>query len=147
MDAVRIEEFRDVALLELKRAERYRTFLSLLVLNLSELLDNISKRDTDSPDILDELIASAAKRIKQDARETDKVSFFEDGRLAMLLPETDFTGARAAAGRIEDLVSEFLAEFLQCDYQFSVPLEITSFPGPASDVSLKSRLKNLISEY
>lgn len=144
MEAVRIEEFRDFALLELKRAERYRTFLSLLVLNLSELLSNISRRKLESPEQIDELIASAARRIKQDARETDKISFFEDGRLAMLLPETDFTGARAAAGRMEDLISEFLADFLQCDYQFSVPLEITSFPGPASDVSLKSRLKNLI---
>lgn len=143
MEAESIRKFRDSALLELKRAERYRTFLSLLVLNLSELMATVGRRKIDSADEADYFFQMALDRVKQAARETDMISFFEDGRLAMLLPETDMSGAQTAAVRLETLISEFLGEFLQSDYRFDIPTEITSFPGPASDISLKARLMKL----
>ena len=97
MEAGDVKKFRDQALLELKRAERYRNFLSLLVLNLSEFLATVGKRKIDSPKKAQEFIIQAINRLKISSRETDIISPLDNSRLAMLLPETDRGGAEMAA--------------------------------------------------
>lgn len=143
MDASQITQFRDLALWELKRAERYRNFLSLLVLNLSELLATVGRRKINSPEEEDQFINRAVDRLRQQSRETDLISRLDHARLAMLLPETDPHGAQMAADRIQKLLAEFLGEFFQSTYQFEVPLEISSFPDASGEASLKSRLTGL----
>jgi GGDEF domain-containing protein len=146
MDADNMRQFRDLALLELKRAERYRNFLSLLVLNLSEFLTNAGRRKMVSSADVDRFMETVVNRVRLEARETDMISPFDNDRLVMLLPETDQSGAKAAAERFQDLISEFLSEFLGSSYEFDVPLEISSFPDPGGKASLKSRLKVLLHE-
>lgn len=143
MDADKIMEFRDLALLELKRAERYRNFLSLLVLNLSEFLATAGKRKISSPDDAREFVEKAAARLKAFSRETDMISRLGDARLVMLLPETDPSGARVAAGRFQKLIADYLGEVLESDFRFEVSLEIASFPDSGGEASLKTRLKGL----
>ena len=143
MDADQIMEFRNLALLELKRAERYRNFLSLLVLNLSEFLATAGKRKINSPDAASEFVEKAVARLRAFARETDMISRLGEARLVMLLPETDPSGARTAAGRFQKLIADYLAEFLESDFRFEVSLEIASFPDSSGEASLKSRLKGL----
>ena len=143
MDADKICHFRDLALLELKRAERYRNFLSLLVLNLSEFLSTAGRRKINSLEETGQFMDAIVKRVKQAARETDFVSNMDNARLVMLLPETDHNGAQVAGERFQELVSEFLAEFLQSNYDFSIPLEISCFPDSAGQKSFKNRLMNL----
>ena len=146
MDANRAMKFREIALMELKRAERYRNFLSLLVLNLSEFLGTAGRRKINSPEDIREFVDAAASRIKSGARETDTVSILDEDRLVMLLPETDRNGAETAACRFSELLGEYIAEFLECDYQFDVQLEVSSFPNATNDISMKSRLAGLFSE-
>ncbi len=143
MDAIKVTQFRDLALLELKRAERYRNFLSLLVLNLSEFLATVGRRKITSEAEEDRLLDKAINRLRQESRETDLISRLDDARLAMLLPETDFNGARIAADRFQALLNELLGDFLQSSYRFDVPLEITSFPDATGEASFKSRLAGL----
>jgi GGDEF domain-containing protein len=143
MDADKIGRFRDLALLELKRAERYRNFLSLLVLNLSELMGTVGRRKINSQEETKQFIDSVASRLKQSARETDTVSGFDNARLAMLLPETDSMGARVASERFQEMVSDLLSEFLESEYKFDVPLEITSFPDQSGRKFFKNRLQSL----
>jgi PleD family two-component response regulator len=145
MDAIKVAQFRDLALLELKRAERYRNFLSLLVLNLSEFLGTVGRRKITSEDQENCLLDKAINRLRLESRETDLISRLDDDRLAMLLPETDFNGARIAADRFQGLLTDLLADFLQSNYRFDVPLEITSFPDATGEVSFKSRLAGLAS--
>jgi PleD family two-component response regulator len=143
MDAIKVAQFRDLALLELKRAERYRNFLSLLVLNLSDFLATVGRRKITSEEQEDILLDKAIDRLRRASRETDLISRLDDARLAMLLPETDFNGARIAADRFQTLLNDLLADFLQSNYRFDVPLEITSFPDATGEASFKSRLAGL----
>jgi len=146
MDADNVRQFRDLALLELKRAERYRNFLSLLVLNLSEFLTNAGRRKMASSADVDRFMETVVNRVKLEARETDMISPLDNDHLVMLLPETDQLGAKAAAERFQDLITDFMSEFLGSDYEFNVPLEISSFPDPTGETTLKSRLKVLLHE-
>lgn len=146
MDANSAMKFRDIAIMELKRAERYRNFLSLLVLNLSEFLGTAGRRKINSPEDIREFVIAAASRIKSGARETDLVSILDEDRLVMLLPETDRTGAETAACRFSELLGDYIAEFLECDYNFDVPLEVSSFPNATNGISMKSRLAGLFAD-
>lgn len=143
MDAEEIKRFRDIALLELKRAERYRSFLSLLVLNLSEFLATAGRRKINSQEESRQFVVRAVNRLRQGARETDMITNLDNSRLAMILPETDRKGAQCAADRFHEMITEFMAEFMQSDYRFEIPLEITSFPNSNDGDSLKIRLTNL----
>jgi GGDEF domain-containing protein len=143
MDAENVCRFRDIALMELKRAERYRNFLSLLVLNLSEFLSTAGRRKIDSREEADKFMEKVVHRVKGGARETDLISGVKTARLVMLLPETDRQGARVAGERFQKLLSEFLSDFLDSDYQFDIPLEITSFPEESGKKNFKSRLQHL----
>jgi len=146
MDAEKIQEFRDLALKELKRAERYRNFLSLLVLNLSEFLATAGRRKIKSHEDSEQFLETALNHLKNNLRETDAISILDNARLAMLLPETDQYGASVAAGRFRELIAEFLAEFIEADFRFDVDMEIASFPSNAKGQSFKSRLGVLFTE-
>ncbi|MEZ5358041.1 MAG: hypothetical protein R3F48_04360 [Candidatus Zixiibacteriota bacterium] len=144
MEADKMIEFRDLALLELKRAERYRNFLSLLVLNLSEFLSSAGRRKITSQEEANQFIHMVIDRVKREARETDMISNLDDARLVMILPETDRSGAEIACGRMKELLSEFMAEFLESNYRFDVPVEISSFPDQRTDnISFKTQLEKL----
>jgi hypothetical protein len=77
-------------------------------------------------------------------RETDIVSYLADDRLALLLPETDNSGAQIAADRFQRMLSEFLAEYLESDYAFEVPAEVLSYPHKPGEESMKARLTGLV---
>ncbi len=146
MDANTIKSFRDIALLELKRAERYRNFLSILILNFSEFLATAGRRRISSPEDAEQFIAEVRERVRRAARETDMVGVVNDSRLVMLLPETDRDNAQTAGERFQDLISEFLGEYLQSEFDFEVPVEVVSFPDTTGDVTLKSRVNSLFTE-
>lgn len=143
MEADKLAQFRDMALLELKRAERYRNFLSLLVLNLSEFLSTAGRRKISSQEDADEFMRTVIERIKHGARETDMISGINNRNLVMLLPETDRSGARTAGQRFQKLVTEYLSDFLNSDFPFEIPVEITSFPDQASRKGFRSRIRRL----
>jgi GGDEF domain-containing protein len=143
MEADKLAQFRDMALLELKRAERYRNFLSLLVLNLSEFLSTAGRRKISSQEDADEFMRTVIDRIKHGARETDMISGINNRNLVMLLPETDRTGARTAGKRFQKLVTEYLSDFLNSDFPFEIPVEVTSFPDQASRKGFRSRIRRL----
>jgi GGDEF domain-containing protein len=144
MEAKSLTEFRDHVLLELKRAERYRNFLSMLVLNLSEFLSSAGRRKIKSDKEADEFIKDVLYRLRLVSRETDTISPIDHSRLVMILPETDQKGAHIARDRMRAQLSDYLSEFLELDYKFEIPVEITSFPeGSPDDISFKGRLNSL----
>ena len=142
MDANTVCRFRDIALLELKRAERYRNFLSLLVLNLSEFLSTAGRRKIVSREEAEKFMEKVVTRVKRGARETDLISNVNTQHLVMLLPETDRNGAVVAGERFQKLLSEFISDFLKSEYQFEIPLEITSFPEQSGKRNFQNRLQN-----
>ena len=145
MDANTILQFRDIALIELKRAERYRNFLSLLVLNLSEFLSTAGRRKITSDEDTTRFMESLIDRVQKGARETDVISGTRNASLVLLLPETNQVGAEIAGKRFRKLLSEFLADYLDSDYRFDIPLEITSFPDQSGLKHFTNRLETLFS--
>lgn len=82
---------------ERKRSQRYRTPLSLMMLDL----DHFKKvNDAHGHLVGDEVLKVFADKIREGVRETDVAARFGGEEFAVLLPETDEEGALACAQRI-----------------------------------------------
>jgi len=113
---------------ELKRAERYCEFLSLLVIDFSGLqkfpLKNHLKNLGAKPQFWDEL----EKWVRKNVRETDIVSRIEKDKLGLLLAETPKEGANNLAKRLKESIKSQLEHLFQAPSQWMVPVDIISFP-------------------
>ena len=117
------------ALRELKRAERYCEFLSLLTLDLAELLKSKPKFFAHlSGHQLNQAYLDLRDFITRSVRETDLVSGFEEHRLGLLLAETPQEGAKTLAKRLEEGIKYFLKEKLEFSASLPVPLKVISYP-------------------
>lgn len=117
------------ALRELKRAERYCEFLSLVILDLTELLKSKPKFFAQlSGRQLNQAYLDLRDFITRSVRETDLVSGFEEHRLGLLLAETPQEGAKTLAKRLEEGIKHFLKEKLEFPASPPVPLKVVSYP-------------------
>src|SRR5512140_2455944 len=85
--------FLALADLELKRAERYRIFVSLIVLDLS-LVGRHFSSDAES------IVAQIADLAEHKIRCTDTATVVDNHRIALLFPETPRQNAMIAARRL-----------------------------------------------
>jgi|SRR3972149_758004 len=117
------------ALKELKRAERYCEFLSLVILDLASLAESRPKFLAKfSPLQRGGYLKELREFISSSVRETDLVSGFEENRLGLLLAETPQEGAKSLAKRLEEGIRFFLREKLQLTSPVPLPLKIVSYP-------------------
>lgn len=133
------EEFATVMQYEMKRAERYRVFLSLVVFNLGPIVDMAGNVSRDEK-LRDNFIHGLQKVIKSGAREIDFVSNSGRLKIGLLLPETSRQGAEAATRRITEQISKFCKDYLTKDGDYLVPVEIASFPDASGARSIASYL-------
>ena len=122
---------------ELKRAERYRIFVSLTVLDLG-FLDGLMgeiERATLIRDIYD--------LTRQKTRGCDAVSVLDNHRLCVLFPETPRQGAEAAAKRIHKLVTSELSERLAQTVEQIIPMELASYPDAAGARTITQFLEEI----
>ena len=120
---------------ELKRAERYRIFVSLLLVDLKSIKGV-------SADVLPSA-HEIADRIKPHMREIDIVAEVYENRVGVLLPETSRQGAEVAARRVGDVVKAALAELTSGSTEPSVTIEMASYPDAAGARSLEEYLSEL----
>ncbi|HWR83605.1 MAG TPA: hypothetical protein VN285_09895 [Candidatus Deferrimicrobium sp.] len=120
---------------ELRRAERYRLFVSLLVLDLSYLnaLANHQRRY---------LISELQDLVRKNVRIIDFLSLV-DNRLLLMLPETSRQGAEIAARRLGELIRTNLLAGTEEKFVDAVPVEMASFPDAAGVKSLVDLLREL----
>ncbi len=112
---------------ELKRAERYCEFLSLVMIDIASLTrfpQKVNKSRQDFCEIQQEL----ENIIRKSVRETDVVSGFEDNRLALLLSETPREGANCLCDRLREGIKAFASNLIKVPHSWEVPVEIVSFP-------------------
>lgn len=128
--------FLALADLELKRAERYRIFVSLIVLDLS-LIRRLVGDDAD------QLLSQIADLATRKVRCTDTATIVDDHRLALLFPETPRQNAMIAARRMTDLVCRFLSERLGRNVDATIPIEMASYPDAAGAKSVSMFLGEL----
>ncbi len=118
---------------ELARAERYRTFVSLIIVRGA--VDG-----TSSTTILDEL----QPIIHADSRITDLVSGVENDSFAILLIETDPDGADIFCKRLEFQIDLLRTKAATNGDEFPLAIESHTFPGPlAETASLAQKLDEL----
>ncbi|MBK7142565.1 MAG: hypothetical protein IPH75_10840 [bacterium] len=122
--------------LELKRAERYRIFVSLIVLDLTVVRKHMS---TGADEVVKSIMDAANARI----RCTDTVTLLDDSHVALLFPETPRQNAMIAGRRIADMVRRTLSERLGQNVEDAVPMETASYPDAAGAKSVKLFLEEL----
>ncbi len=126
---------------ELKRAERYRIFVSLVVFNLGPILENVSGIGEDKDEVREKFVATLGEVIRGSVREIDAVSNSGRTRIGLLFPETPRQGAEAAARRLSEMVNNFCNDYFNNPAEYLIPVEISSFPDAAGARPIASYLE------
>jgi len=112
---------------ELKRAERYCEFLSLVIIDITSL-SKFTEKTNKITKKTQGLQRNLEDMVREGVRETDIVSQFENNRLALLLPETPKEGADCAYKRLKEEIKAFASSFFRIPQEWEAPAEIVSFP-------------------
>ena len=115
------------AVQELKRAERYSEFVSLILIDLEKWLGPSSKREKEafhSGNWEKELY----DLVTRETRQTDVVSGLEKNKMALLLTETSPEGAKLLAKRLTEEIALFLAAERKKLFDPKALMKIVSFP-------------------
>lgn len=126
---------------ELKRAERYRIFVSLVVFNLGPILESISGNGMDKEELREKFVAALGGVIRGSIREIDAVSNSGRPRIGLLFPETPRQGAEAAVRRLSEMVNNFCNDYFNNPAEYLIPVEISSFPDAAGARPIASYLE------
>ncbi len=130
------DAFAEKVTVELNRAERYRVFVSLTVLDLGAVLENGGGNSA-------ELLQDVSNQVKERVRACDHVAMLLNHCLAVLQPETPRQGAEAAAKRLATVVRSRLVEKLGDNADKAIPVEIASYPDTAGARTLSGFLEEL----
>jgi hypothetical protein len=128
--------FADRVGIELSRAERYRIFVSLTMMDLGEVINRLADNYPDLPAVI-------GAAVRKSVRACDYVAFIDHQSLALLFPETPRQGAEIAARRVTDLVKQEIRRVTGEDYRDIVPVEIASFPDTAGAKTMRGFLEEL----
>lgn len=113
---------------ELKRAERYSEFLSLIIIDLKSLRKFVAKWTKKSYENQKDFFTDLERLIKKSVRETDVVSGFEDDKLGLLLSETPKQGADCLVKRLNESLRYFVSNSFKIPQEWQPCYEIVSFP-------------------
>jgi GGDEF domain-containing protein len=122
--------------LEMRRAERYRIFVSLVVLDLSFLK---GRNGHDRSPLIEGILSTVAGNI----RVIDEFALVGSHRLVVLMPETQRQGAEAAARRLSDIVKKDIEQRTQQSLDRMIPLEMASYPDAAGTRSISEMIQEI----
>ncbi len=128
---------------ELKRAERYSDFLSLVVIDITSLVKFARKYGVRNFAFPGEFLESLEAMIRKSVRETDLISGFEKNKLGLLLFETPLDGANSLVKRLGEKIKDFLSGSVRTPESWQPPIEIASFPEEEnSEKTFSSCIRN-----
>ena len=133
------ETFAERVGVELRRAERYRVFLSLTVLDFGPARD---QSGAEAKEVMEDL----AEQIQEVVRACDYVELLGESCLAVLLPETKRQEAEIVAHRLADLVTGRFSKSSRVSIKETVPVEIASYPDTAGAKTLSEFLAELVAK-
>ena len=122
--------------MELRRAERYRIFVSLVVLDLSFLK---GQNGGDRSSLIDDIVHVVADNV----RVIDLFAVMGQNKIAVLMPETQRQGAEAAARRLTELIRKNIEQHTSQPLEKIIPLEMASYPDAAGARTISEILKDL----
>ncbi len=135
MSATSVRPFVERVGEELQRAERYRIFVSLVVLDLDSLKKDRAREAAE----FDRLV----NLIKGNTRSIDSAALVNSHKMAVLLPETPRQGAEIAARRVTELIRQSFPVDFNENVDPVIPLEMASFPDAAGAKTVKEILSEL----
>jgi two-component system cell cycle response regulator len=121
-----IEIFRARIDEEIRRARRYPTFLSLVLLDVSHVN---SQDEIENFSEVEKFHAGLRNLVRKTIRETDLLSTDGSGKIAILLLETSREGATVFSKRLKKAVRYFLCNNTISPINWRVPISASSFPG------------------
>ncbi|MCK4857661.1 MAG: hypothetical protein KAT58_06825 [candidate division Zixibacteria bacterium] len=113
---------------EIKRAERYCLFLSLVVVDIGAFIKEIVGRSEMEKIDLDSVCREIKQGIGETVRSCDVVARIDQGRVALLLVETPRAGMEKATERIRSFALDFLRGQLELPVESRISVETASFP-------------------
>lgn len=125
-----LEIFKARATEEIRRAKRYPTFISLVLLDISHI-DSYGEIENFSN--LDQFHFGLGDLVKKSIRETDLLSNDGSGKIAILLIETPREGALALSERLKRTVKYFLCNNTKSPVNWRVPTRESYFPGSTGE--------------
>ena len=131
---------------ELKRAERYRIFLSLVTFNIGPILDLAGDQALRDEAEKTRFLDGLHRTVQRSVREVDSLSDTGSVKIGLLLPETPRQGAEAAARRISETLHRYCIDYFSRPADYLVPVEISSFPDAAVARSIASYMEDFDSE-
>jgi len=129
--------FAEKVAIELNRAERYRVFVSLTVLDLGSTGELAG-------DKVSEVMDEVATCVKESVRACDSVAVLHDHCLAVLQPETPRQGAEISANRLAEIIKGRLIKRFGEPADRMIPVEIASFPDTAGARTLAGFLEEQV---
>lgn len=121
---------------ELRRAERYRIFMSVLVFDLEQIESSAGTQ-------ADKAMARILELVQTNVREIDILSVMSNKQLGLLFPETSRQGAEIVARRLADLIQDEMQDSYGTTVEQMIPLEMASYPDAAGAKSLRNLLDEL----
>ena len=122
---------------ELKRAERYQIFVSMVLLDLSAVKEAAGGQSG-------EIFEGMFELVRKHIRVVDQASRIGSEKIVLLLPETSRQSAEMAARRLSDMIREGITQALGHSRASTIPVEMASFPDAAGARTVKDVLQELI---
>jgi GGDEF domain-containing protein len=122
--------------IELHRAERYRVFVSLTVLDLGFVRQAAGER---FPAVMDNL----SGLMRSSIRACDYIAQLDESRLGLLLPETSRQGAEIAVKRLSEVIRSHVSATIEEEVRDVIPVEIASYPDTGGAKTLAGFLEEL----
>jgi hypothetical protein len=121
---------------ELKRAERYRIFMSLVAVDLSFTEQLLGE---EAPGFIERV----SELTQSNIRVCDVASIVGESCLVMLLPETSRQGAEISGRRLAEMIQGELSHVSKQEVHDVIPMEMASYPDAAGTKSVADFLETL----
>lgn len=110
---------------ELKRAQRYLSFVSYLSIDTKHLgiNDEIASGNSSL-----QIYQKIRQHIRNSIRQTDIISGFYNGKVSVLLVETNKPGAEIVKNRLQQSIKYYLHEIVESPMNWKVNIKTGSFP-------------------
>ena len=136
--------YQDIAELEVRRAQRYKTPFSILLFDIDDF-DLINSKYGHAAG--DALLIEVSRRLERKARSSDIVYRSNGDEFLVFLPNTENSEAKEAADRIKDFILMDKCIYLDNSIEFTISVSATTvaYEDTASKLMLRAK-KSLLLE-
>jgi diguanylate cyclase (GGDEF)-like protein len=125
---------------ETSRAKRYKTNLSILIVDFDQFKTINEKHGYDAGDVI---LTTSAALIQSMVRDSDVVCRYGGEEFGIVLPNTEVNGARILAGRIRKKIADHTYEKDSNTLKLTVSIGIATY-NPSTDTAFGTLIKRAL---